>query len=102
MRIPVVNYFKRLDLFGSGVGFTFDGESSYRSVCGATLSLMVFALILLQLNEKWVLLVENGDTTHSDHTVHGANDALTEVGFEETNFNLAFGIVPTNFTTGNR
>ena len=46
MMINFLTYFKRLDAFGSGVNFTFNGESSYRSVCGAILTIVVFTLTL--------------------------------------------------------
>ena len=66
MRFLLISYFKRLDLFGSGVNFTFNGESSYRSVIGAMISIVVFFVTLLQLNVKWQLLVEKSDTRHQE------------------------------------
>ena len=52
MGLPFAAYFKRLDLYGKGVNFTFDGRSSYQSVCGAILTIVVFTLALFQLSEK--------------------------------------------------
>ena len=99
MRKSIATYFKRIDLFGSSVGFTFGGEASYKSVFGALLSLVVYTLTTLQLYEKWIVLVEKGDTNYSDHIEYGANNSNNQVGFKETNFNFAFAIVPNNFTS---
>ena len=52
MGLPIAAYFNRLDAYGKGVNFTFDGRSSYQSVCGAILTIIVFTLALFQLSEK--------------------------------------------------
>ena len=38
--------FERFDSFGKPVSLTFRGESSYKSVCGACMTLIVYALSL--------------------------------------------------------
>ena len=64
MKVPFVTYFKRFDLFGSGVNFTFDGQSTYQSVCGAILTIVSFILALIFLSEKWVIFINKEDTNH--------------------------------------
>ena len=39
--------FKKLDLFGEGVSFNFNGESSFGTILGALFSLMVLSTVLL-------------------------------------------------------
>ena len=81
MKIPFLKYFKRLDHFGSGVGFTFDGEASYRSIYGAILSIVVFTITIFQLNEKFVVLIEKGDTNFAERSEFGANKNQTGTGY---------------------
>ena len=94
MKFKLLTYFKHLDLFGSGVNFTFNGESSYRSVSGAILSIVVFIVTLLQLEVKWKLFVERGDTKHSKW-VEQIEDVsrIDKLDFQETNYNFAIAIV---------
>ena len=99
MKKSFLTYFKRLDIFGSGVNFTFNGESSYKSVCGAILTIIVFFLTLFQFNEKFIILINNGDTNHTQRIEFGVNDVSDVIGYRETGFNFAFGIVPNNFNT---
>ena len=40
-----LGYFKRIDIFGQQVGFTFDGEEKYRTYIGAFLSMIVLILV---------------------------------------------------------
>ena len=100
MKIPFLIYFKRLDLFGRGVGFTFNGEESYRSVCGAFLSIVVFTLAMLQLNEKSTILIDKADTSYAERTEFGANKGKDGIGYEQTGFNFAFTILPNHFMPG--
>ena len=98
MGLPFVAYFKRIDAYGSGVNFTFDGRSSYQSVCGAILTIIVFTLALFQLSEKSQILVNKEDTNYSERVVFGANNVdENSIGYKETGYNFAFGIVTTNF-----
>ena len=64
MKVPLVAYFKRLDLFGSGVNFTFNGQSSYQTVCGAILTIISITLGVIFLNEKYLIFINKEDTNH--------------------------------------
>ena len=64
MKVPFVTYFKRFDLYGSGVNFTFDGQSSYQSVCGAILTIISTTLAIIFLNEKYLIFINKEDTIH--------------------------------------
>ena len=98
MMINFLTYFKRLDAFGSGVNFTFNGESSYRSVCGAILTIVVFTLTLFQLQEKSQVLIDKDDTKHSRRVEFGANNVFNNsIGYKETGYNFAFNVVPLEF-----
>ena len=57
-------YFKRIDIFGQVVNFTFNGRGNYSTFCGSILSLLVFFVVLWYANLKFVVLQERGDTSH--------------------------------------
>ena len=98
MKVPFVTYFKRLDLFGSGVNFTFDGQSSYQSVCGAILTIISTTLAIIFLNEKYLIFINKEDTIHLEWVEYGANSANeNSIGFKETGYNFAFNVVPLDF-----
>ena len=93
-----MKYFKRIDRFGSGVNFKFGEESSYQSICGAILSIVVFILLLIQLNEKVVTLMNRDDTKHSSRVEFGMNLNYDPIGYKETGLNFAFGIFPLDYS----
>ena len=98
MKINFLTYFKRLDAFGSGVNFTFNGDSSYRSVCGAILTIIMFTLTLFQLQEKSLVLINKDDTKHSRRVEFGGNNVVdNSIGYKETGYNFAFNVVPLDF-----
>lgn len=56
---------KRADPFGQGVTFRIDGSDQKRSILGALVGLLIFLVVLIQLNEKWAILVNRSDTSHT-------------------------------------
>ena len=41
----VSSYLKKIDIFGSVINFTFDGEGQYTTVSGALLSIILFVIV---------------------------------------------------------
>ena len=75
MKLPLVTYFKRFDLFGNGVNFTFDGQSSYQSVCGAILTIISATLAVIFMKEKYLIFINKEDTRIQERVEYGANSA---------------------------
>ena len=98
MKVPFLTYFKRFDLFGNGVSFTFDGQSSYQSVCGAILTIISTTLALIFFNEKYLIFIDKEDTNYQEWVEFGANSAnQNPIGYKETGYNFAFSVAPLDF-----
>ena len=43
--------------------------------------------------KKFDILIQRGDTTHMNTIEYGENSGETAIGYKETDYNFAFGIV---------
>ena len=59
------NIVKLIDIFGQPVNFTLDGHSSFNSIRGSVLSLLILALVTFQITKKYTNLVTREDTKFS-------------------------------------
>ena len=71
-------------------------------MCGAILSIIVFTLVLFQLSEKSQVLINKGESKYYDRVVYGANNVdENSIGYNETGYNFAFGIISPDFVNIN-
>ena len=74
-------------MFGSSVGFKVDNKDSFTSVLGATMSLLIAAVILTYGSGKFIKMYERADTTFQQ-------------SIEKINLNHTFGDINFNFYVG--
>ena len=75
--------YKSSDLFGSSVHFTVNNGSVFKSFLGATLSLMIIAVVLIYGQGKWVKMINRADTTFQQSTADiRLNNTLGELEFD--------------------
>ena len=87
----LLKVFRGIDLFGESVNFTIDGGTTYNSVCGAMASLLVLFVIMVQLQEKFAVVLNRGDTSYSTR-VEALSEANMVLTHENSQFNFAFGV----------
>ena len=56
-------FYRSFDLFGSPVGFKVDNKDSFTSIMGATMSLLIAAIILTYGSGKFLKMSERADTS---------------------------------------
>ena len=90
----ILDHFKKLDRFGQSVDFTLGGDHKYRTSVGAFFSLVVTIVVGLQFMKKFDILIQRGDTNHMNTVEYGENSGDIPIGYKETGYNFAFGILP--------
>ena len=62
-------FFRNLDLFGQKIDFNIGGTSStYRTVRGSIISMIILSLILVYGTQKFITMYERGDTKFQTKT----------------------------------
>ena len=78
-KTSIKSAWKRLDLFGEAIQFTFKGESHYRTGIGATISLVCITLMIAFVSVRTKKLISRDDplltTTNNSH-----RDSLVRLG----------------------
>ena len=85
-RKTILDTFKQIDMFGEGVGFQFEGSSTYKTLFGAILSWSVFGLIILYAHQKLTDMFERTDTNYQTFSKEGGIDDRQLFPFEESRF----------------
>ena len=60
----VKSLFMGLDLFGESIGFNIDGSERSSSCVGSLISLVIYILVFVYGIQKFITLLEYGDTNH--------------------------------------
>ena len=88
----VWHLFKKVDLFPTDVNFRENGGSSFKSGCGACISVFIFVIMVFYSTSKLSILVNYEDTNYSDILEeNGLEERFYSA--EEMNFFVAFEIV---------
>ena len=82
----------RVDLFGTSPAFSIDGHSSYGSLCGAAVSVVIFATVFAFSLRKYEVMTNFEDTRFQEITVKNFHNNAHEFRYEETRFNIAIGV----------
>lgn len=61
--------FKKIDQFGKGLGFTFEGAASYATLCGAITSVFYIVIVLAYAGLQFSVMVGYGNTSFQSSTV---------------------------------
>ena len=82
-----------IDQFGEQPGFTIDGQDSYPSCLGATLSLIIIILTLAYGTDKYFTMKDYNNTTFETVVELIEDDPDTRYKFDITNLNVAYIII---------
>ena len=63
--------FKRIDLFATDVTFKENGESSFGSVFGACLSIIIMSIVATYACKKFIILSTHDDTNYNEYKTEG-------------------------------
>ena len=85
---------KSLDYFARDVGFHIRGKAHFGTYCGACTSILLLIIMLFYMQQKFQVLVNNGDTLHVTYIDHNALDQDEIFTYNKTNFMFAMGMVP--------
>ena len=75
-------------MFGNSASFLIDDNSSFKSVFGAIVSILVFFVIAFYGLNKALVFAERGDTTHINYTVYDELPQEKTFEFADINFNV--------------
>ena len=88
------NGYKSIDLYSQTVNFNIKGKQSHKSFIGAFVSTFVVLLVFFYGLDKFKIMLDRSDTNYTE--VHNINEDVEssqrEFTFEETNFDVAFGL----------
>ena len=62
----VIDTFKSIDSFGSGVGFSIKGDGSYKTGFGAVITLIIYVIVGVYAFQKANVLEGRTDTAHTE------------------------------------
>ena len=81
-------YVRSIDSFGQSTGLEIDGSSTFNSIGGALITLVIFAITISYSVRQFMVMLEYGDTHHLTTTEAMMNSQrlLTST---ESNFNFA-------------
>ena len=85
---------KSLDYFARDIGFHIRGKAHFGTYCGACTSIMLLIIMLFYMQQKFQVLINNGDTLHVTYTDHNAIDQDEIFTYNKTNFMFVVGMVP--------
>ena len=60
---------KKIDQFGKGIGFTFDGASSYATLIGGIVSVFYLVVVLAYAGLQFSVMATYGNTSFQSSTV---------------------------------
>ena len=88
------NVLMRIDLFGETASFDINGRTSYPSVCGSLMSVVIFAAILAYGDKKYRVMLDYEDTMHQTTLKENNFDETKVLTYNQTHLNFAVGIFP--------
>ena len=88
------SYIKKADVYGEQVGFQIGGESSFNTMCGAIITLMVTILVIYYSSIKFLIVINKGNTSHIQFSNIDALDHSKIYNYSNTKFNNAIFFVP--------
>ena len=94
----VIDIFKSVDSFGSGVGFSMKGDGTFKTSFGAFLTLIIYVLVLAYGAGKYSVLTNKADTAHQEILRENVVDSNQTFLLSDIEANFAFGLWSNSFT----
>ena len=83
------NVLMRIDLFGETASFDINGKTSYPSICGTLMSVVIFAAILAYGGKKYRVMLDYEDTMHQTTQKKNSFDETKVMTFDQMHLNFA-------------
>ena len=85
------NGFLQIDLFGETVGFSIDGQDTYKSILGAILSFFMASACLAYFIDNYISMIQFGQTTYQkDEVYYNTIQNEENINYNLTKFTAAF------------
>ena len=78
----------QIDKYGESASFNIAGRSSYPSVYGTIISMLILAVAFPYGVNKFVVMKNYEDTNFQSITLENEISAYEEIGYDQTNFNV--------------
>ena len=88
----VINTFKSVDSFGSGVGFSVKGDGSFKTGLGAVITLIIYVIVGIYGFQKINVLKGRTGTAHTELLRENIIDPNETILMGDIDANFAFGL----------
>ena len=88
---------KQLDHFGEGVKFTVKGQEAYKTFLGATITLLIYLVVMVYGSNKFNKLYHRSDTSYQQVTLESSIDVEQRFSMKELEANFAFTLFSNQF-----